>query len=136
MDGITEEHNAIQQQYWPKHIDFEGLKAGADNTHEKHEGDSFPHLDFAHGPDQGLFGVGDHFVENEGLLIFWKVLVCFLFDEVFGCEIADDELQDVEKDEISDNVVGQSFDAFEVQQDEHGSDEPTCFFIEYSLVDE
>ena len=89
MDGITEEHDTIQQQNWPKDIDFKGLKAGANDPHQKHESNSFPYLYLAHGSDEWFLRISDHLVENEGLLIFLKVFFRFLLDKAFGCEIAD-----------------------------------------------
>ena len=105
MDSVAKEHNAVHNEDWPKDIDLKGFEAGAYNSHKKYECDSFPHVDFAHGSNQGFVRVGDHFVKDEGLLIFREVLIKVFVNKVFGGEVTDDELEDVKEDEVSYNIV-------------------------------
>lgn len=135
MYGVAEEYNTVKEEDGPEDVDLEGLEAGADDPHEEDESYSFPNLYLSHGPDKWFFRVGDHFVENEDLFVFGKVIFGFFLDEVLGGEVADDELKNVEEDEVGDNVVGEAADTFEVEQDEESSGEPAGLFVEDGFVD-
>lgn len=90
-------------------------------------------MNFAHGPDEGLFRACNHFIKDERLLIFWKIFIKVLINKIFGGEIADDKLKNVEKDEVSDDIVRESSDSFEVQEKEDGGDDPSGLFIDDSF---
>lgn len=105
MNCVAKEHNAVHNENWPKDIDLKGFETGTYNSHQKHKCDSFPHVDLAHGSNQGFVRVGNHFVKDEGLLIFREVLIKVFVDKVFGGEVTYDELEDVKEDEVSDNIV-------------------------------
>lgn len=98
MNSITKEHNTVKHENGPEYINLECFETGTDNAHEEYERKSLPHLHLTHRPDQWLLIIRDYLVKEQNLFLFSSVYFSLLLSQLFRGEIADYQLQYVEKD--------------------------------------
>ena len=92
MDSIAKEHSAVKHKDRPEYINLEGFETGTNDSHQENKGDSFPHLDFAHGSDKRLVISGYHLVETDKLLVDKFIFIRLFFHETLGGKVTDDQL--------------------------------------------
>lgn len=92
MDSIAKEHSAVKHKDRPEYINLEGFETGTNDSHQENKGDSFPHLDFAHGSDKRLVISGYHLVETDKLLVEKFIFIRLFFHETLGGKVTDDQL--------------------------------------------
>ena len=150
LDGVAGQHDEVDQQKRPEDIDFYHLEIGAHRAHDEGESSALPDLDLTQRTRQGLvLGVlqaeahsliaasaGSYLLserENRLVLLFSFVLVLC---NSAGREVADEELEEVEANEVGEDVVGGGLHSLKVGEEEDKSGSPPGLAVEGQLVDE
>ena len=148
LDGVAGQHHEVHQQQRPEDVDFYHLEVGAHCAHYERKSCTLPDIDFAERTRQRLIlrvlqveshslvsrSVGRYLLsERKNGLIFLFPLILVLCDSARR-EVADEELQEVEADEVGGDVVGSCLDSLKIGEDEDKSSGPSGFAVECQLV--